>query len=112
MCQSVWWDPATWGCQVTSAYSGMSSAFSKGLVGPFIHSLLQLMFAFFDIVVYAILDGITSLIDGEIVTITNLSEGLGPFSLPVYVGLFTGFFAILYLLTGIMKNVPVLDVVA
>ena len=85
MCQPVWWNPTTWGCGVTSAWNSLSSAFQNRVAGPFINGLLNLVFSLFDIIVYAILDGISSLIDGEIQMITDISKYLGPFSLPIFV---------------------------
>lgn len=112
MCQPVWWNPTTWGCGVSNAWNSLSTAFQNRVAGPFINGLLNLVFSLFDIIVYAILDGISSLIDGEIQLIANISRYLGPFSLPVFVGLFFGFFAILYLVAGIMKDIPVLGALA
>lgn len=112
MCQTVWWNPTTWSCGVTSAWNSLSSAFQNRVAGPFISSLFNLVFSLFDIIVYAILDGFSGLIEGEIQVITNISRYLGPFSLPVFVGLFFGFFGILYLFAEIMKNIPVLGALA
>ncbi len=112
MCQSVWWNPTTWGCGVSNAWNSLSSAFQKRVAGPFVTALMHLFFSLIHIVVYAILDGLSTLINSEISLITDVSKSLGIFSLPVFAGLFLTFFSIMFLIAGEMKNIPVLDVFA
>ena len=112
MCQSVWYNPTTWGCGVTNAWNSLASAFQKKVVGPFVTALMHLFFSLIHIVVYAILDGLSSLIDTEIRLITDASRSLGILSLPVFAGLFVAFFSIMFLVASEMKDIPVLDVFA
>ena len=112
MCQSVWYNPTTWGCGVSNAWNSLTSAFQKRVAGPFVKALMHLFFSLIHIVVYAILDGLTTLIKTELSLITDASKFLGILSLPVFAGLFAAFFSIMFLVAGEMKDIPVLDVFA
>ena len=112
MCQSVWYNPTSWGCGVSNAWNSLTSAFQKRVAGPFVTALMHLFFSLIHIVVYAILDGLTTLIKTELSLITDASKSLGILSLPVFAGLFVAFFSIMFLVAGEMKDIPVLDVFA
>lgn len=112
MCQSVWYNPLSWGCGITNAWNSLTSAFQHRVAGPFVTSLVQFFFSLVHIVVYAILDGISTLINSEVSLISSVSRSLGILSLPVFAGLFVVFFSIMFLVAGEMKDIPVLDVFA
>ena len=112
MCQSVWYNPTTWGCGVSNAWNSLTSAFQNRVAGPFVTALMHLFFSLIHIVVYAILDGFSVLIDTELNIITEASRSLGILSLPVFTGLIVAFFSIMFLVAGEMKDIPVLDVFA
>ncbi len=112
MCRSVWYDPTTWGCGVTHDWNSLASAFQGRVAGPFVTALMKLFFSLIHIVVYAILDGLSTLINTELSVITDASRSLGIMSLPVFSGLFVAFFSIMFLIAGEMKDIPVLDVFA
>ena len=99
MCQSVWYNPTTWGCGVSNAWNSLTSAFQKRVAGPFVKALMHLFFSLIHIVVYAILDGLTTLIKTELSLITDASKSLGILSLPVFAGLFVDVLRCSYMCT-------------